>query len=125
MTVKLNDTNFMMFAIKNYENPQCEGIAEFHEDLQRVKYIKRLFSKYLKNGVLRERLILNHIIILSNLFGPQACTRILFFNINTIHHSYLKTFLYYLNYLPASIPEINLNYVNLDNKILSILEKME
>jgi hypothetical protein len=64
----LNESNFIMYAMKHYENPTCTGIDEFHEDLNRVKYVKRLFRKYEKNGILRERLILNHLIILGNVF---------------------------------------------------------
>ena len=122
MTVRLTEQNFFMMAIKTYENPACESMEEFQEDLNRIKYIKRLFSKYEKSGELRERLILNHIIVLNNLFGTEFCTRMLFFNIDSSHHSYLKTFLYYLNYLPNSIPELNLNYVSLDSRILAKLE---
>ena len=122
MTIKLTEQNFFMMAIKTYENPACESMEEFQEDLNRIKYIKRLFSKYEKSGELRERLILNHIIVLNNLFGTEFCTRMLFFNIDSSHHSYLKTFLYYLNYLPNSIPELNLNYVSLDSRILAKLE---
>lgn len=122
MTVRLTEQNFFMMAMKTYENPACESMEEFQEDLNRIKYIKRLFSKYEKSGELRERLILNHIIVLNNLFGTEFCTRMLFFNIDSSHHSYLKTFLYYLNYLPNSIPELNLNYVSLDSRILAKLE---
>ena len=66
---KLNDDNFLMFAMKHYDNPQCKNIEEFHEDMNRIKYLKRLFRKYKTSGVLRERLILNHIIIFTNVFG--------------------------------------------------------
>lgn len=125
MTVRLTEQNFFMMAMKTYENPACEGIEEFQEDLNRIKYIKRLFSKYEKTGELRERLILNHIIVLNNLFGTEFCTRMLFFNIDSVHHSYLKTFLHYLKYLPTTIPEINLNYVSLDSRILKKLELMK
>ena len=125
MTIRLNDQNFFMMAMKTYENPSCESVEEFQEDLNRIKYIKRLFSKYEKTGELRERLILNHIIVLNNLFGTEFCTRMLFFNVDPSHHSYLKTFLHYLKYLPISIPEINLAYVSLDNKILVKLEVMK
>ena len=65
----LNIDNFMIYAMKAYDNPQCSGVDEFHEDLNRVKYIKRLLRKYKRDGVIRERLILNHIIIFCNVFG--------------------------------------------------------
>ena len=62
-----------MFAIKHYDNPQCEGEKEFHDDMKRFKYIKRLLRKYKDTNILKERLLLNHIIVLNNLFGPEAC----------------------------------------------------
>jgi hypothetical protein len=125
MSVRLTEQNFVMLALKTYENPACESMEEFQEDLNRIKYIKRLFSKYEKSGELRERLILNHIIVLNNLFGAEFCSRMLFFGVEPEHHSYLKTFLYYLKLLPVSIPELNLSYVNVDNKILKTLEKIK
>tara|TARA_R110000851_G_scaffold250987_1_gene403468 strand:- start:1352 stop:1729 length:378 start_codon:yes stop_codon:yes gene_type:complete len=125
MTVRLTDQNFIMMALKTYENPACESMEEFQEDLHRIKYIKRLFSKYHKSGELRERLILNHIIVLNNLFGTEFCVRMLFFNVIQEHHSYLKAFLDYLKYLPTDIPELNLSYVNMDSKIAKSLEKLK
>jgi hypothetical protein len=114
-----------MMALKTYENPACHSMEEFQEDLHRIKYIKRLFSKYHKTGELRERLILNHIIVLNNLFGTEFCVRMLFFSVIPDHHSYLKAFLGYLNYLPPEIPELNLQYVNMDSKVTKELEKLK
>ena len=125
MTVRLTDQNFIMTALKTYENPACQSMEEFQEDLHRIKYIKRLFSKYHKSGELRERLILNHIIVLNNLFGTEFCVRMLFFTVVVDHHSYLKSFLDYLNYLPPEIPELNLNYVNMDSKVVQALENLK
>ena len=71
----------MMFAIKHYDNPQCESEKEFHDDMKRFKYIKRLLRKHKDTGILKERLLLNHIIILNNLFGPEACVTLLLFKI--------------------------------------------
>ena len=96
----LNDDNFILYAMKAYENPQCSGIDEFHEDLNRIKYIKRLLRKYKRDGVIRERLILNHIIIFCNVFGVQEGLRILFFRLENDLWSELKTFLIMLNYIP-------------------------
>ena len=121
----LNDKNFLLFASKHYDNPQCESIDEFHEDLNRIKYIKRLLKKYKKVGVLRERLILNHIIILQNIFGPHCCCRILFFKIEKELHSELKTFLVYLNYLPSELPEVDVDGIPLDSKIITTLRKIQ
>jgi hypothetical protein len=121
---KLNDDNFIIFAMKNYRNVQCESIDEFYEDLNRIKYIKRLFKKYNTKKELKERLLLNHIIVLNNVFGPSGCSRILFFKIEDVYHSYLKTFLDYLNYLPMTIPEVNLNQIPLDSNILLSLKRL-
>jgi hypothetical protein len=125
MKEKLCHNNFIMYAMKMYSNPLCTGMEEFKEDILRIKYIKRLLLKYKKNHSLKERLILNHIIILQNVFGAEACTRILFYKINKDLHSYLKSFLEYLEYLPSNIPEVDLNAINSDHRILMILEKLK
>ena len=81
---QIDETNFMLYAARHYNNPSCFDTLEFYEDLNRFKYIKRLFSRYDESGELKERLILNHIIILYNLFGIDATTRLLFFKEGTI-----------------------------------------
>ncbi len=96
---KIDDSNFMMYAIKHYDNPQCKNMEEFYEDLSRIIYIKRLFNKYLNTGDLKEQLILNHIITFYNVFGIEAATRILFTKIDIKYFSLLKTFILYLNYI--------------------------
>ena len=121
---ELNNNNFILYVSKYYDNPQCDSMDEFNEDLNRIKYIKRLLRKYIKIGILRERLILNHLIILQNVFGPTVTSRILFFKVDEELYSELKTFLVYLKYLPESIPEVNLEEIPLDNKIVSILRKI-
>lgn len=107
----LNEENFVMFAIKNYDNPHCKNLDEFNEDLQRIIYLKRLFKKYHNGGELRERLILNHLITLYNVFGIEPATKILFYKIDEKLYSILKTFLIYLNYIR---PDIQPNYINID-----------
>ncbi|MBC8442597.1 MAG: hypothetical protein H8D80_00240 [Proteobacteria bacterium] len=124
MNDKLNDNTFMMFAMKHYDNPQCMGMEEFQEDLNRIKYIKRLFRKYKKNGILRERLIINHIIIFYNVFGVEAGTRILFYKIEEDMHSLLKTFLIFLNYAPETIPETDLVSVALNTDVINRLREV-
>ena len=114
MKERLCPNNFVMYAMKMYSNPLCTGIDEFKEDVCRVKYIKRLLIKYKKNGDLKERLVLNHLIILQNVFGAEACCRILFFKLGKDLHPQLKSFLNYLNYLPKSIPEVNINLIQTD-----------
>ena len=121
----LTDDNFMMFAMKNYTNPQCTNIDEFYEDLNRIKYIKRLLGKYNKKGIIKARLILNHIIILNNVFGNEACSRILFYKLEPEFHSAIKTFLEYLNYLPKTLPDIELSIIPKEHKILIELEKIQ
>ena len=77
----LNDDNFLMYAMKEYNDIQCTDIEEFYDDLKKIKYIKRLFNIYKNNGQLKERLILNHLIVFYNVFPVQAGTRILFYKI--------------------------------------------
>jgi hypothetical protein len=121
---KLTDDNFLLYAMREYRNSQCESIEEFYEDLNRIKYIKRLLKKFDVKGEIKERLILNHMIVLNNVFGPLGCSRILFFKIESQYHSYLKTFLNYLNYLPQEIPEVEIIKIPFDNKIFSVLERL-
>ena len=97
MYEKITNDNVMMFAIKHYDNPQCEGEKEFYDDMKRFKYIKRLLRKYKDTNVLKERLLLNHIIVLHNLFGPEACVTLLLFKIQREYWSTLKSFLLFLN----------------------------
>ena len=97
MYEKITSENVIMFAIKHYDNPQCEGEKEFHDDMKRFKYIKRLLRKYKDSNILKERLLLNHIIILNNLFGPEACVTLLLFKIQREYWSTLKSFLLFLN----------------------------
>ena len=114
-----------MYAMKMYTNPQCSDMNEFQEDLNRIKYIKRLLGRYESKGHLRERLLLNHIIILNNVFGSEACCRILFFKIENRFYSHLKTLLSYLQYLPKEIPGINLKEIPIHHKLELILERIK
>lgn len=122
---KLTNDNFIFFTMRAYENPSCMGFHEFKEDLNRIKYIKRLLLKYKKNNNLKERLILNHIITLQNVFGTVNTTRILFFKIPESLHIELKSFLYFLNYIPPFIPEVMLDEISIDKKILEILKNVK
>jgi hypothetical protein len=97
--VELSPSNFLLFAAKHYENPSCISIKEFHADLKRIKYIKRLLKRYEKTGQISERLLLNHIILLHNVFN-EAVVPILFYKIEKEYWSQLKTFLVFLQYLP-------------------------
>ncbi len=95
----LNDDNFLIFAIKNYQNPSCTGMTELEDDLKRFKYLKRLFNRYDKTGEPNERLIINHLILLYNVFG-KAATEMLFFKLEEKYWSNLKTYLVFLNRMP-------------------------
>ena len=98
----LTKDNIVMYAIKHYDNPSCSGMEEFYDDMKRFKYIKRLLRKYKETGTLKERLILNHIIVVNNLFGPEAATTLLFFKIEQEFWSCLKPFLEFLSLMPES-----------------------
>jgi hypothetical protein len=102
----LNESNFLIYAIKCYIAPNCI-MSEFEGDLKRTKYLKRLFRRYKVTKSLKERLILNHIILLNNVFGPEATSRILFYKIDERDYDILKTFLIYLNIMPETVFNIN------------------
>lgn len=101
----LTDDNILLYAMKSYESPNCV-MSEFQEDFERIKYIKKLISKYKSKCILKERLILNHIICLANVFGVYPATRILFFKIDESDYNILKTFLVFLDYMPDVITGI-------------------
>ena len=105
MIENLNDENFMIYAMKCYDSPNCI-MSEFEEDLKRIKYIKRLIKRYKTTGELKERLILNHIIILSNVFGTRNAVRMLFFKLDEQDYQILKTFLIFLDYMPDYVTGI-------------------
>ena len=96
----LNEKNFLLYAMKEYNNPQCVDVDEFNDDLKKIKYIKRLLNQYISEGNLKERLLLNHIIVFFNVFTTKAATRILFYKMEEEFWPMLKTFLFYLNYMP-------------------------
>jgi hypothetical protein len=98
----LNDDNFLMYAIKCYTSPHCIQ-SEFDGDIKRTKYLKRLFRRYKITKSVKERLILNHIILLNNVFGPESTARILFYRIDERDYDILKTFLSYLDIMPDVI----------------------
>jgi len=95
----LNEDNFMMYAMKAYVSPHCI-MSEFEGDIKRIKYLKRLFRRYKITKSLKERLILNHIILLNNVFGPKVTARILFYKTDERDYDILKTFLAYLDLAP-------------------------
>ena len=102
----LTDDNFLMYAMKEYNDIQCTDIEEFYDDLKKIKYIKRLFNIYKNTGQLKERLILNHLIVFYNVFPIQSGTRILFYKIERDFWPMLKTFLIFLDRMPEKIDSI-------------------
>lgn len=98
----LNDKNFMLYAAKFYDNKNCVDILEFHDDLNRIKYLKRLFKKYKETGDIKVQLVINHLIVIYNVFYPQAATKMLAFKLDEYLY-YLKPFLLYLSFWPKRI----------------------
>lgn len=113
MIDKLDESNFLLYAAKHYDNPQCFDTVEFYEDLKRFNYIKRLFNRFTDEGDLKERLILNHIVILFNLFGVVPATRMLFLKCRG-QESLLIPFLLTLNSLPEKVENIGVENKTID-----------
>jgi hypothetical protein len=119
---ELNEDNFLLFAIKNYENPQAVTKEDFEKDLNHFKYIKRLLKRYKKSGELKTHLILNHFIILYNVFG-EATTPMLFFKIEKELWCPLKSFIIFLNRLPE-YPKSGIHNIQVDLYCLEELYKI-
>ena len=117
---ELNEENFTLFAIRHYSNPQCTSTEEFYEDIRRFRYLKRLLKRYYRNGELRERLILNHLIVLNNLFGVENTIRMLQYKIELRYWSVLKTCLLFLEYIDEGF-EVE---IPIDMKIAQILREL-
>ena len=111
---ELTHENWVMFAIKHYDNPTSVTYSDFEEDLNRIKYIKRLLRRYETTGELKTHLILNHIIVMYNVFG-DAATPLLFYKTEATHWNYLKAFMLFLERLPDSLND------NVDQECLSQL----
>ena len=122
----IDDDNFILFAAKHYDNPQCYDSEEFYDDLKRFKYLKRLFGKYEESGELRERLILNHLIILYNVFG-DVTTKMLFYKLEE-YYSYLLPFMVLLHRLPDKVSIGNITVytsdITMDMHIVEVLRKI-
>jgi len=102
MIQDLNDENFLLYAAKAYDKPHILQ-SEFEDDLKRIKYVKRLLRKYRQTGEFKERLVLNHVIVLANVFGVEATVNMLFFKVDPEDYPLLKTILIFLNYLPKRL----------------------
>jgi hypothetical protein len=126
---KLTDENFLIYAAKYYDNPQCLSTEEFLEDLKRVKYIKKLLTRYIENGDLKERLILNHITVLYNLFGAEHLSKILYLKLRDQFYC-IKPFLILMNALPERLYNIrdqeiiDTDLIPLDQEIVKRLRQI-
>jgi hypothetical protein len=122
----LRESTFLLYASKHYDNPHCSDITEFEEDLKRFQYLRKLFGRYRQDADLKERLILNHLIIIYNMFGPEA-TDMLFMKLEE-YHDLLKPFVEYLNFMPEVVQYedrvINRDSIVSDQQIQDILRKI-
>ena len=120
MYEKITNDNWIMYAIKNYDNPECEGEKEFYDDLKKFKYIKRLLRRYYDTGVVKKTLLLNHVILLINVFGTEAAATLLLFKIDKEYWSALKSFMLFLNIIRPD----ELNNIVEDKEILQQLKEI-
>jgi hypothetical protein len=124
--MRLTESTFLMYAMKNYDNPHCSDITEFEEDMKRFQYLRKLFGRYRQEADLKERLILNHMIIIYNVFGANA-TNMLFMKLPE-YHEYLKPFVEYLNFMPQIVMyddiSINKDSVVSDERIVQVLKEI-
>lgn len=130
MNDRLDETNFLLYAAKHYDNPHCYDTLEFYDDLNRFKYIKRLFNRYEESGDLKERLVINHLTIIYNIFGAEPATRMLFLKLKDQYHL-LKPFLVLMGYMPEVVHCVGIEGVNIissdismDQKIVEILRQI-
>ena len=121
MFSKITKKNWLFFAIKNYNVPNLDSEQEFYEDIKRFKYLKRLFRKYRATGELKTRLILNHIIVLNNVFGNEASATLLLYKVEREYWAILKTFLVFLK----TIKEEELPGVTISKNLLTNLENIK
>jgi hypothetical protein len=125
---ELNDSNILLYAAKCYDKPNCID-SEFDEDYKRIRYIKRLLNRYRLSGKIKERLLLNHLVIIQNVFGVEGSTRMLFTRVDRRDYSALKTFLVYTSAMPNIVKgirgeDIISSDIQLDLKLVSILRQI-
>lgn len=125
--IPLKDSTFALYAAKAYDNPNCDGVEEFEEDLKRFKYVKRLLNAYVSGGELKHRLILNHIIVIYNVFGSEAATKMLFMRLKGLER-YLKPFLVLIGQMPEKVvigdKVIYSSDVDMDQGVITVLRKI-
>jgi hypothetical protein len=120
---ELNESNYMLFAIKFYDNPQSVTREDFEDDLKRIKYVKRLIKRYKNTGVLKSHLILNHLIVLFNVFN-EATIPLLFYNLEKDLWSIIKSFLIFLNRIPEYPISRDINNIEYDENCLKQLQEI-
>lgn len=125
----LNNDNFLLYAIKAYDRPNCI-MSEFEEDLKRFDYLKRLIFRYKEYNDLQERLMINHVIILSNVFGPDCVVRMLFYRLDENSYPIIKTILLFLNIMPEVVKGIRGKHIyssdiSLDNDLVKVLRNIK
>ena len=128
---KVDETNFLLYAAKHYDNPHCYDTVEFYEDLNRFKYIKRLLNKYEETGEIKDRLIINHLTIIYNVFGAEAGTRLLFLKLRDYLHL-IKPFLIMMGTLPDVVKKIGIegkdihtSDIQMDEIVVGVLRKID
>jgi hypothetical protein len=131
MIDKVDETNFLLYAAKHYENPHCYDTVEFYEDLNRFKYIKRLLNKYEETGEIKDRLIINHLTIIYNVFGVEAGTRLLFLKLRNYLHL-IKPFLILMGTLPDVVYKVGIeghdvftSEIPMEQSIVDVLRKID
>ena len=125
----LNNDNVTIYAVKAYDRPNCI-MSEFKDDMKRFNYLKRLFKRYRKFDELRERLVLNHLVVLCNVFGPEAATRLLFYKMSKDDYSSLKTYLVFLSVMPDRVrgikgQDIISSEIPIDFKVADVLRDIK
>lgn len=123
--VDLDEDNFEFFAIKHYDDPNCLGVQEFKEDLQRFKYLNRLFNKYDESGEMKTNLVLNHLVVLYNLFN-DAATNMLFYRVQEKHWPILVPFLIFINRMPEELyvnRSIHASDIHIDMEVVKVLRE--
>lgn len=125
----LNNDNVTIYAVKAYDRPNCI-MSEFKDDMKRFNYLKRLFKRYRKFDELRERLVLNHLVVLCNVFGPEAATRLLFYKMSKDDYSSLKTYLVFLSVMPDRVrgikgQDILSSEIPIDFKVADVLRDIK
>ena len=125
----LDSENIMMYAVKAYDKPNCI-MSEFSEDMKRFNYLKRLFRRYRKHKELRERLVLNHLVVLNNVFGPEVMTRLLFYEMSESDYPQLKTYLLFLSCMPEVVrgiknKDIRSSDIEVDMEIANVLRTIK